>query len=136
MRAQLKGLHSPDVDLPHFQPENPDRYCFLLQAFIGPENAPGDDSFSFVVCTPSWLKEKEGEITFGANYIIVTGYDLRGIEECLKRLCERSIGDTWPEVANKSSWITCGRWKPSTWASLEIARRPKLLHSGRSKSVT
>ncbi len=110
MRAQLKSLHSPDIDLSNYWPEDPGCFGFLLQAFVGAEGKEGDDSFSFILCTPRWLElESKGPVSFGANHLIVMDYDLRKIEEHLKNYCERCVGDTWIEVAAKVGRV--GRWE-------------------------
>jgi len=102
MKAKLKRLHSPDVDLPNYWPEDTRCFGFLLQFFVGPENEDGDDSFSITVCTPRWLeREKSDGMFFGANHLIVSEYDLASIEAFLKRYCERCSGETWPELAMK-----------------------------------
>lgn len=108
MRAQLKSLYSPDVDLSSYWPDDPECFGFLLQAFIGPENELGEDSFSFTVCTPRWLEaENKGRIIFGANHLIVMDYDLTAIDAHLRRYCERCIADTWIEVAMKVARVGC-----------------------------
>jgi len=110
MRAELKSIHSPDVDLSGFWPDDPTCFGFLLQAFVGPENEVGEDSFSFTICTPRWLEvEYRDRVTFGANHIIVTEYDLPKIKAHLARYCERCVGDTWSEVAAKVARV--GRWE-------------------------
>lgn len=110
MRAQLKRLHSPDVDLSNYWPNDPACFGFLLQAFVGPEGEAGEDSFDFMVCTPRWLElDKEGRVIFGVNHIIVTDYELAAIESHLKRYCERCVGDTWIDVAAKVARV--GRWE-------------------------
>jgi hypothetical protein len=110
MRASLRRLHSPDVDLSSFWPDDPCNFGFLLQAFIGPENELGDESFSFVVCTPRWLEVKlEGRIMFGSHHLIVPGYDLHAIESYLKRHCDRCIGASWQEIASKLAKV--GQWE-------------------------
>jgi hypothetical protein len=110
MRAALKRLHSPDVDLSSYWPDDESNFGFLLQAFIGPENESGEESFGFTVCTPRWLESKaEGRIMFGAHHLIVAEYDLNAIEQHLNRHCERCIGATWQEVAMKLARV--GLWE-------------------------
>lgn len=110
MRAKLKRLHSPDIDLSSFLPEDPTSFGFLLQFFAGPDDEPGDDSFSITVCTLSWLEqEKPKRMFFGSNHLIVPNYDLKAIESFLARYCERCIGATWAEVALKLSRVA--RWE-------------------------
>ncbi len=102
MKAKLKELHSPDIDLLTFWPDDPENFGFLLQFFAGPDKEKGDDSFSIMVCTLRWLEQKKIEsIFFGANYLIVAEYDLAAIETFLKNYCERCSGETWFEVATK-----------------------------------
>ena len=110
MRAQLKSLHSPDIDLSNYWPEDPGCFGFLLQAFVGPEGEDGDESFSFNVCTPRWLEiENKDRIIFGANHLIVTNYNLPAIESHLRRYFERCVGDTWSEVSAKVARV--GHWE-------------------------
>jgi hypothetical protein len=110
MRAQLKRLHSPDVDLKNYWPEDSSCFSFLLQAFIGPENEQGDESFSFTVCSPKWLEQNTGEqARFGANHLILAEYDLGKIEQYLSRYCERCVGSSWQELAAKLARV--GRWE-------------------------
>ena len=102
MTAKLKRMHSPDVDLHNFWPDDPKCFGFLLQFFAGTEKEEGDDAFSIMVCTPRWFeREKSSPIVFGANYLIVAEYDLVAIEEFLRRYCERCSGESWFEVAAK-----------------------------------
>jgi hypothetical protein len=52
MRAQLKRIHSPDVqDLSACVPEVRDRFGFLLQMMVGPKGSEGEESFDLCVCT-------------------------------------------------------------------------------------
>jgi len=69
MKAKLKNLHSPDVDLDSFWPENLENFGFLLQAMIGPEDQNAEESFNMQVCTPDWLKTHytESDIVFGRH---------------------------------------------------------------------
>jgi len=110
MRAQLKRLHSPDVDLENYWPDDPSCFGFLLQAFIGPEDEQGAESFSFTVCSPRWLEQNAGEnVRFGANHLILTEYDLGKIEQHLNRYCERCVGNSWQEIAAKVAKV--GQWE-------------------------
>jgi hypothetical protein len=101
MRAQLRRLHSPDVqDLKTFSPLPVDAFGFLLQIMVGPEEQQGEDSFDVVVCTPDWLKRnfKTSDIILGQGRILVFEYN-----------CEKCVADTWQDIATKLSRI--GRWE-------------------------
>jgi hypothetical protein len=102
MKAKLRRLHSADVDIPSYRPENPEFFGFFLQFFAGTENGKGDDAFGITVCTLPWLEiHKPDEIFFGKNYLIVDRYDIGKIELFLSNYCDRCVGDTWVEVASK-----------------------------------
>ena len=102
MKAKLRRLHSADVDIPSYRPENPEFFGFFMQFFAGPENEKGDDAFGITVCTLPWLEiHKPDEIFFGKNYLIVDRYDVGKIELFLSNYCDRCVGDTWVEVASK-----------------------------------
>ncbi|WP_084487718.1 Imm8 family immunity protein [Nocardia sienata] len=63
MRAELKGMHSPDVDL-----ADPDAVCAadeaLVQLMIGPVGEAGEESFDLVVRT----SRGSGEDTLGPGF--------------------------------------------------------------------
>jgi hypothetical protein len=110
MRAQLKQIHTPELDLNTYWPNDPSCFGFLLQAFIGVENEPGYDSFSFIFCSPKWLEQKaEGGVLSGAGYLILAEYDRGKIEKYLRRLCERCLGNSWQEIASKL--VQVGSWE-------------------------
>lgn len=111
MKAKLKDLHSPDIDLDSFKPREAGNFMFLLQAFIGPDNKTGDESFDFQVCTPDWLKSNhsKAEVLFGRHLLIVFEYDLPRIRGKISKYCESCVGDTWQDIAEKLSRI--GGWE-------------------------
>jgi hypothetical protein len=111
MKAKLKRIHSPDIDIDSFWPDDPACFSFLLQAMIGPEDQEGEESFSIQVCTPDWLKSRHSEtdILFGRHMILVFDYDLDRIKSHIARYCEHCIGEDWQSVADKLSRI--GQWE-------------------------
>jgi hypothetical protein len=112
MRAQLRRLHSPDVqDLKTFSPLPVDAFGFLLQIMVGPEEQQGEDSFDVVVCTPDWLKRnfKTSDIILGQGRILVFEYNYERLRSFIERYCEKCVADTWQDIATKLSRI--GRWE-------------------------
>ena len=111
MKAELKGVHSPDIDFNTFWPEESDNFGFLLQAMIGPEGQEGEESFGMQVCTPNWLKSRHSEtdILFGKHMLIVFDYDIDRIKNYIAKYCERCVGDNWQDIASKLSKI--GQWE-------------------------
>jgi len=102
MKAKIKRLQSPDVDLSNFRPENPESFGFFMEFFAGPENEKGDESFGITVCTLPWLEQnKPDEMFFGNNYLIVDRYDIKKVELFLSKYCDDCVGDSWIEVAQK-----------------------------------
>lgn len=111
MRAELKSMHSPDIDLPTFWPESPDCFGFLLQAMIGPEGQDGAESFDIQVCTPKWLlgRHKPNDVLMGAHMLIVFEYDLQRIREFIQHYCQLCVGTSWQEITSKLARI--GGWE-------------------------
>ena len=114
MRAELKSLHSPDVDLESYSPADPLCFGFLLQASIGPEGQGGAESFDIQVCTPRWLIDQHDrmgsmDVIFGTHMMIVFSYDLHKIRGALERYCKRCVGDDWQKIAIKLARI--GAWE-------------------------
>lgn len=86
IRARPHHLHSPDVEaLVTYAPPNPTHFAF------GPLQGEGLESFDFMLCSPGWI------------------YDYVTLERTLRRLCERTYGNTWEEVALKLSRY--GNWE-------------------------
>jgi hypothetical protein len=114
MRAELKGLHSPDVDLTSFAPVDPLSFRFLLQAMIGTEGTDGAESFDFDVCTPGWLISQHSQgnypgAIFGRHMLIVFSYDLNAIKGATAHYCRRCIANDWEALAEKLARI--GHWE-------------------------
>ena len=112
MRAQLKGLHSPDVhDLEKFAPELADDFGFLLQLMVGPEGEPGVESFDVMICTPEWLKRnfKASDFVIGCHRLIVFEYNYARLRAFFARCCEKCVADTWLEITSQLSRL--GRWE-------------------------
>lgn len=102
MRANLKRLHSPDVDdLKQFSPKNPKDFAFLLQIFVGVEGSDGEDSFDLQVCTPAWLERecKRVGVVSGRHRLIVDCFDINAIEMYLQDYCENIVADDWDGIA-------------------------------------
>lgn len=102
MKAEIKALHSPDLDdLAKGRPGDPENFGILVQAFLGPEGEDGEESFDFMVCTPAWLSDElaaQGHI-WGRHHLIVPGYDYEAIKASIQELCDSTEAKTWPEVA-------------------------------------
>lgn len=112
MNAELKLLHSPDIrDLEHYQPEDPEKFGFLLQAMVGPEGEEGEESFDIEVCTPRWLSEtyRTDAIIVGRHYLIVNEYNYQRIVAAIKGFLQNCSGENWGAVAEKVSRL--GKWE-------------------------
>jgi hypothetical protein len=112
MRAVIRYFHSPDIDnLETYQPTYPDRFGFLLQMFIGPDDGPGQESFDVIVCTPRWLSETyaDDQIVLGRHMIIVFHYDFARLKSFLERQVSEPVGETWNDLAQYLTRL--GRWE-------------------------
>lgn len=111
MRAKLKGLSSPDVELQTFYPEDENSFGILIEAEIGAEGGAGADLFQIMVCTPDWIKEKysDRKTVWGRHMLIVFEFDLAEIREAINRYVEGCVADDWPGLALKLARI--GAWE-------------------------
>jgi hypothetical protein len=111
MQAVLKGLHSIDVNLETFTPEDHENFGLVITAMVGPLSKEGADSFDITVCTPKWLI-KECEVSgalLGLHKLIVPKYDYRHVRQFIEKFLMRCSGETWREVAGKVSLL--GQWE-------------------------
>jgi hypothetical protein len=112
MRAELRRLHSPDIDdLWTHLPDDPGYFGFLIQALIGPDDGTGEESFDFLVCSPRWLATKlEGdEYVWGRYYLFLKWYDPYLITQAIEKLCHSIDGPDWETIASRLS--QSGRWE-------------------------
>jgi hypothetical protein len=92
-------------------PADPEQFCILVQAMIGPAAGPGEESFDFTVCTPRWIKKAvlDDGFMFGKNCLIVEYYDYGTIRDAINSLCRSIKGSSWREVAEQLGRY--GRWE-------------------------
>ena len=105
MRAELKGLMSPDVpDLESWLPES-DRFSLLLELDIGPKNSEESEIFYLDVYSPKALTAllQDDPILFGRAMLIMDGFSYKRVEKFIERWCERTHGKTWEEISEKLS---------------------------------
>lgn len=106
--AQVKGISTWEGDhLELHVPQDPQKFCVLVRATVGPRGEDGADSFDINVCTPEWLKdqvEQEG-FALGLHRLFVKTYDPAQIKKLITKFIERYTGDSWREVAEKISGI-------------------------------
>lgn len=111
VQPELKRLHSPDVyDLRKPSIDESKPYCVLIQAMFGPENVEGEESFDLIVCNRLWVEQQrmQGEIP-DPHQFVVERFDIREIEEYLRRAAQDSSGADWKEVATKLGRF--GKWE-------------------------
>jgi hypothetical protein len=92
-------------------PADPEDFCVLVQAMVGPKGQPGEESFDFIVCTPAWLARAVGVrgFVFGHHHLVVRRYDAQLIEAAIRELCDDISGESWADVAAKLSRY--GAWE-------------------------
>jgi hypothetical protein len=122
VRAQLSGFYSPDLlaerqepDLESFQPDDFENFGLGVTAFVGPNDAGGEEMFDFFVCTARWLADHPPEkgFWFLRSYLLLNRWDYGVLDRSLRDLCARSEGETWEEVGTKLSRY--GRWEREGW---------------------
>ncbi len=111
MRAELKRLHSPDVDdLRPFAPASPEHFSVLVQALIGPSGEDSSESFDIVVCSPAAIREEaENGPVIGLHRIVMARFDYNDLEGTIRTFCDQCEGSTWQEVAQQLGRL--GRWE-------------------------
>src|SRR5689334_13529391 len=104
MLAQLKAMHSPDVqDLRTFCPADEHNFGFALDLMIGPRDDDSAERFSVQVCTPAWLGERVVEPRLTRGLLLVSRYDYDELERFLKKQIESLSADDWKQLGTKLS---------------------------------
>jgi hypothetical protein len=111
MRGELRRLHSPDVDLQQYIPEDVEDFGLLIQAMIGPLHREGEESFDFLVCSPRWFAVRlaEHEYRWGQHHLFLKRYDLNLIAMAIEKLCQSIEGPDWETLADRLGRF--GRWE-------------------------
>jgi hypothetical protein len=104
MNAKLHSLTFLDIEaIKYYDPANP-VFNFHVQAFVGPMNAPGEDSFEFQCCSPAWLQNTlENDVSFilGRHMIIMKEFSEEELFSIIAFLCVNTTGDSWNEIGEK-----------------------------------
>jgi Immunity protein 8 len=111
MMAEVKRLHSPDVeDLPSWTPESAD-FAILVQIIVGPAESAGEESFDVTVCSSAWVTRQAAreKIIEGRHLLIVSEYDYELLSEYITRYVSACRGETWAEITDKLTRL--GHWE-------------------------
>jgi hypothetical protein len=102
VKAVLRALHSPDADdLPNWRPPDEETWEIFVQAFLGPSDGPGEESFDFTVSSAAPLSaeaEAAGHAWTGSR-LILGRWNYAGVERAVIDLCEECEGPDWSAVA-------------------------------------
>jgi hypothetical protein len=111
MRAKIRHILSPDLDLQSDTVEEPTNFGALLQLLVGPSDGPGEESFEVIVCTPEWLRRevKEKGPIIGRHYLFVERYNPSQIVRFLHGQVESLEAETWKALGEKIGRI--GSWE-------------------------
>jgi hypothetical protein len=88
-----------------------DDFALLLQILVGPQEAPGEESFDVFLCTPMWLlhNHQPSDIVVGRHRLIVFEYDYESLRSFISRWVDSCEGPTWQELATRIGRL--GRWE-------------------------
>jgi hypothetical protein len=112
MRAEIKNLFSLEVDdLEGFVPSDPDTFRIPIRLVAGPQGEKGEESFDFVVCSPSWLAKEVNEhmVLLLRHRLLLKSFDFRKVRNFIERYVRGCEGATWNEVATKLARL--GHWE-------------------------
>jgi hypothetical protein len=100
MQAELRELHSPDVNLETYQSEEATSFGFLVAASIGIKGQEGEEIFSFVLCSPLWFAEHypgTGYI-WGVHHLFMNSYSYKNLYKAVVDICRGAEGENWNEI--------------------------------------
>lgn len=111
MRAAVRSIESPDVDLRTYRPADPGDDAVFVTIYAGPADGPGEESFDLTVCTPRWLSRKvrESGPVLGRHLVIVEPLDVGEVQRFLTRQIESQEAPDWSALGQKLGRI--GFWE-------------------------
>lgn len=119
MRAKLKRMHFTDLD--DGLPADPGSFGELVQLEIGDERSDTADTFSAMVCSPSWLSQecdRRGPV-WGRHFLIGDRFDRNAIRTAIEDFCAGCSGNSWDEVADQLQ-----RFADWEFASYRMGKQP------------
>jgi hypothetical protein len=99
IRPKLRHLHSPDFEAPRLPPD-PTNCIVLIQAIVGPDDGPGEESFDFCVVTPSYLQAQHGP-RWGRGLLIVESFDWAVVRRIVEERLASVAYNTWEQVGHE-----------------------------------
>ncbi|MFE7798466.1 Imm8 family immunity protein [Nocardia sp. NPDC057440] len=108
MKAELKGIYSPDADLTDSSTEL-SADTLLVQLMIGPENAPGEESFDVIVCTPEGHAQAGDSPEPDEYTLVLDRMDIALVRRYVNDFLRDLERPTWEELATEISRI--GKWE-------------------------
>ncbi|GLW06010.1 hypothetical protein Misp01_11400 [Microtetraspora sp. NBRC 13810] len=111
MRAELKGILSPDLDWESEFPSDPDNFEVFIQVFVGPAEGGGSESFDITIYSPLRISAivSEHGIFDGRHSLIVARFDKDQIESYLRRRIDSLTANDWSSLAEKVARL--GYWE-------------------------
>lgn len=105
MRAILKSLSSPDVELETYSSREGAGFSFCVEAIIGKCDSDGGDLFYFTVCDLVWLSKEilDKEIIFGKHLIIMEFFNFELLKRAIAAKCEEAKGENWEQISARLS---------------------------------
>lgn len=103
---EIKGIYLTDFSsFEEYSPEDPFEFSFDLRVLIGPQHHDAADSFSFTICTPSWVAKEcsvDGFI-WRWDILIVSEFNRSQITKIIEKFVSRSGAPTWHQIGEKIS---------------------------------
>lgn len=99
----IKEIFSPHIDDLRTYTPGSASFSIPLELLIGEESREGGDLFYLMVVSSAYISEKVRDSggLFGRGYLIVPSYSYDQVCDTLSKLCRRSAGATWDNVADK-----------------------------------
>jgi hypothetical protein len=110
MRAEIKSIDIIGHGDWSYWPDDMEKFCIAVQVILSPENEVAGESFQFHACSPKWFAEnKVSHPTFATSPIFarhilfMNEYDEEELKKSVSALVEKTIGESWHEIAEKLS---------------------------------
>ncbi len=103
MKASVRSISSPDVDLATYSPADSEPIYALIELTVGSDGGDGADIFGIVVCSPAGLArevDRSGPM-FARHHLVVARWDWPLIRDFIVSAIEADEAATWGELASR-----------------------------------
>jgi hypothetical protein len=121
MKPRIESIESANAEsLESIDIQDMENFHVWVTALIGPSDRPGEEIFSFSVCSPQWIAEETSRKGYflTRRLLVMSYWDTTLVKRAIEELVSSVTGDSWHEIARKLATISYWEFEDYTDAKV------------------